>query len=320
MVKNDYNEKLIAQYLLGDLPQPEVKRLDELSFTDDDFFHRLQAVENDLIDASVRGELSLQEREQFQEHFLATPKRRERVEFAKALAAFEVEEPAVETLAPSQPATVSWWQSWLSSFRAPRLVWQFSLAVTAIVLLVGSWLIVETVRLRGRLAQIQEERATLIRREQELQARLTGQRADREQLANELRGVQKQRDQLERELETLRQSESTFAFFVLTRGVRGGDTKDLTISSKTTTVKLRLEFESDDYPAYRAVLKTQSDDKEVWASGRLKARQKGASKSVEVNIPARLLEARGYRLDLKAIKVSGDEDDVRGYPFRIVKR
>lgn len=321
MEKNDYNEKLIVKYLLGDLSQPEVERLDELSFTEDDFFHRLQAVENNLIDAYVRDELSLREQEQFRQHFLAIPKRRERVEFAKALAVFEAEEPVVETLAPSQPATVWWWQSWSSPFRVPRWVWQFSLVVAAIILLVViPWLFIEAQRLRGRLAQMQEEHETLIRREQELQAQVTSERADRERLATELRHVQEQRDKLEREQGLLRQSKSTFAFFVFPPGRRGSDTKDLSISSKITTVKLRLEFESDDYPAYRAVLKTQSDNKEVWSSGRLKARQKGASKSVEVNIPARLLNTSGYYLDLKAIKTSGEEDDVSTYPFRIVKK
>ena len=48
----------IRDYLLGQLPESETERLDELSITDDECAERIRAVEHDLVDAFARGELA----------------------------------------------------------------------------------------------------------------------------------------------------------------------------------------------------------------------------------------------------------------------
>jgi hypothetical protein len=77
------SEKLMIRYLLGDVPEDEQIRIEERFFTDDEYFEQLLALEDDLIDDYVNGELTDREREQFEEYFLASPTRRQRVEFAK---------------------------------------------------------------------------------------------------------------------------------------------------------------------------------------------------------------------------------------------
>ena len=62
------------------------ERLDELSVVDDDFAWRLSAVENDMVDAYVRGDLSGETLDRFRSFYLSTPKRRGRVEFAPGVA------------------------------------------------------------------------------------------------------------------------------------------------------------------------------------------------------------------------------------------
>jgi len=84
MEKQIYNDELIAQYLLGSLPEGETERFDELCFVDDEFAERLNAVENDLVDTYVRGELSSQKLERFDAYYLASPIRREKVHIARA--------------------------------------------------------------------------------------------------------------------------------------------------------------------------------------------------------------------------------------------
>src|SRR5215471_6935099 len=78
---------MMIEYLLGSLPEKEAERLDELSITDDAFVSRLNDVENDLVDAYVRGELSGEIRERFRSFYLASPKRRAKVRFAETLLA-----------------------------------------------------------------------------------------------------------------------------------------------------------------------------------------------------------------------------------------
>lgn len=323
-MKSDLNnEQLMVRYLLGELPESEVERLDEQSFTDDDFFRRLQTVENDLIDAYARGEMSPGEREQFERGFLTTPKRRERVAFAEALAAFRFEPPADDPAVAAQPEQTSAWQAFINLFRVSRPALQFSLAALSVVLLLGAtWLIVETARLRTRLSQIQQEQAALSRREQELQAQIARQSADRGQLAEELRRVQQQRDQLERELAGLKPPEPNFALFVLSPGVRGpgGDPKDFTIPPGAQRVKLRVEFESDPYPSYRIELRTQAGDQQVWSSGKLRARREGGIKIIDLDLRASLFQPQGYLLNLRGVAANGEIEDLSSYRFRVVKK
>src|SRR5262245_1676843 len=84
MEKRIYNEELIVQYLLGSLSEEETESFDELCFVDDEFAERLSAVENDLVDTYVRGELSSRNLERSDSHYLASPRRREKVIIARA--------------------------------------------------------------------------------------------------------------------------------------------------------------------------------------------------------------------------------------------
>src|SRR4051812_3826365 len=77
--------ELITSYLLGELSEDERSRLEERYFADAELSHEVQAVRDELVDAYVRGRLPQRERERFETYFMASPRRRERVEFAAAL-------------------------------------------------------------------------------------------------------------------------------------------------------------------------------------------------------------------------------------------
>src|SRR5437764_14399129 len=96
MSKPTYNNQTINEYLLGSLPEAEAERLDELSFTDDEFAETLRAAEKDLVDAYVQGELVGTALERFKSHYLSTPRRRVKVEFAQALRLLSEKEMAAQ--------------------------------------------------------------------------------------------------------------------------------------------------------------------------------------------------------------------------------
>ena len=52
------DDQRLVRYLLGSLPEDETEQFDELSIADDQFSAQLSAVEHDLVDAYVKGELS----------------------------------------------------------------------------------------------------------------------------------------------------------------------------------------------------------------------------------------------------------------------
>ena len=56
--QNIFEERYLIRYLVGDLPAEEAERLDQLSIANDDFAWRLREIENDLVDAYVRSQLS----------------------------------------------------------------------------------------------------------------------------------------------------------------------------------------------------------------------------------------------------------------------
>src|SRR6185369_15603174 len=108
--------ELITSYLLGELSEEERSSMEEQYFADADLSHEVQAVRDDLVDAYVRGRLPARERERFETYFMASPRRRERVEFAAAL--LQASEGAPATSRARDTAAVSWWRSFLASFFA----------------------------------------------------------------------------------------------------------------------------------------------------------------------------------------------------------
>ncbi|MGH9856654.1 MAG: hypothetical protein ACRD4B_02305, partial [Acidobacteriota bacterium] len=70
-MKKEWEEQQIRDYLLGRLQEDETEKLDELSIADDEFALRRQAVENELIDAYLKGEISEPNLRKFETRYLA---------------------------------------------------------------------------------------------------------------------------------------------------------------------------------------------------------------------------------------------------------
>src|SRR5215475_10682680 len=93
-----YDDQLLTRYLLGMLPTEETERLDELSIADEEIAARLSAVEYDLVDAYVRGEIRGEGLARFESFYLSSAKRREKVQFARALLERESETTAAPAI------------------------------------------------------------------------------------------------------------------------------------------------------------------------------------------------------------------------------
>ena len=76
---------LISRYLLHDLPPDEQEAIERRYFSEPDYLELVEAVEGDLINAYVRGELPREQRARFEMYFLRGRARRERVRMAEAL-------------------------------------------------------------------------------------------------------------------------------------------------------------------------------------------------------------------------------------------
>src|SRR5262245_47774225 len=78
------DDALLVRYLLGELTPEEQALVEARYLADSEFHDELRAVERDLIDQYVRGELA--DTAAFESRFLTSPSRRQKVEFARALA------------------------------------------------------------------------------------------------------------------------------------------------------------------------------------------------------------------------------------------
>ena len=133
------SDECLIEYLLG-ASGDETERLDELGIADDAIAGRLTALENDLVDAYVRGELPEATRERFRAHYLASEHRREKVRFAEAFAILEARPGATSSGAretSGQPLARRAERSWARWWRLPRLMPQWSAAALAVVAVVA---------------------------------------------------------------------------------------------------------------------------------------------------------------------------------------
>ena len=131
-------EEELTRYLLGALPDEEIERLDEQSIADHGFAARLTEAENELVDAYVRNELAGETLELFRAAYLTSARNRQKVEFARALAALAERK---------QPPARPWWRV---SLAIPR----WSLACAAAVLtLVIAWSLSDDFRLRRQASR-----------------------------------------------------------------------------------------------------------------------------------------------------------------------
>jgi len=79
-------DRLLADYLLGRLPEEEQLRLEAAYLADPEAQEELVALEAELIDAYVRGELGPVERQGLEAGLLASPRGRARLDFARSWA------------------------------------------------------------------------------------------------------------------------------------------------------------------------------------------------------------------------------------------
>jgi hypothetical protein len=335
MVKPAFNAQLIEDYLLGALPQEEVERLDELSFTDDSFEAAVSAAEKDLVDAYVHNELTGEQLKRFTTHYLTSPLRLQKARFAEAFQTLMERESRASKVFSTRPVVHVTGQSRFAfplSMFASRSLSRWAL-VAAVVALVGIsvWLGIQNARLRQQAASAESQLHELQRRERELQkaggeqlpanSQETIQKSENEARATE---TQKQQSDDEQQRERLREpakpGQQAIASFVLTPQRRNvGEVSVVTLPRDTLNVRMNLKLEPNDYRSYRVALVDPDTSQVLWRSGKL-ARQESNSDNVGVSLRASLLKPKTYSLHLFGTPADGPSQFMTQYSFKVVKQ
>jgi len=291
------DEVRLRRYLLGELPDEDRERLQAAYFADGELFVRLLGVEEDLIDAYVRGELTEGDRVRFEQRFGRTARQLDRIKIARMLAGAT----AAPVSAPTPPVTADGdTRPWSSRARTLAAAAAALLAVAA----VATW------RSGG-----EERRAEAVRRSAPPVA--AGEITEPSVPASpgtpaEVPGPHRGSAQ---------PAARTVATLILRPGLLrdGGDTARLVLSPSTVSARLRLELPAD-LPArgasYLVVVQTASGV-EVFRARRVPEAVGPRGRAVELTLPVRVLAARDYMVLLSLEQADGRPRLVRGYAFRV---
>jgi hypothetical protein len=316
------NDLQAVKYLLGELTEAEQVQLEERFFQDAELSELLSEVEDDLIDQYVRQELSASDRERFERHTLITERRRQKVEFARAL--LQAERSAVSAQV-NQGSQVSRWAEIFAALRTPRPALSYSLAAAALLLLIGGlWLFSQVRQLRNDVAQLEADRQARELQNNQLREQTDEQRRRSDELAA-------QKERLEQELAQLKQQgippgdetrpAPSFLAFILSPSARGNDgPKNLVLTRAVQGARLQLNLNpGDEYRAYQVRLQTSSG-KQIRSWNQLRASSAGGVRSVVITIPAELLSnGVQYELALSGVAAPGRLEALGYYYFNIRK-
>ena len=287
-------DEVLVRYILGELPPAEADPLDERSVVDPDFFDRLGAIENDLVDSYVRQELPADLQDRFTRGYLATGARADKVRFASALRLAALAQGEALAKRQKRTATVIPMKP-----RARNAVpWLLPLAASIAVVGLGVWFLPQNQDLPPRTSA-------------------TEQASQDPQPATAPGVTPPASPPVDAPPPTMQ--ETLFAF-TLRAPRRGAD--DLTtirIPETATSVTLRTELEIDDFPRYRAVLKDPATDRILWRSSELTAEGERPARVVPIMIPARHFGAQRYFLELEGISAARKAEPLTTYAFRVVR-
>ena len=313
------NEELIARYLLGDLSEQELMAVEDRAFSDRSYLEEILSVESDLIDEYVRGELSHSERQLFETRFLTSAERRNKIEFARALATISpvvlTEKAETERQPfPSRAQSRSFGRA-LSEFIASlNPLAQFAMASAGLIIIAGgSWLAFETLKLRTEVASLRAEQLARVNEKQALEQQISLERSRSHDLAAQIERERQKSEgnntgigRVEVGQPPKPRSESIIATLLLAPGIgrSSGDRPRLVVPTGSGLVSLRIGLEpGEQYKTFRVEVRTRAG-MEIAAQGGLPPRQSREGRTVTLNIPASKLAKGEYELTLKGESAS----------------
>jgi anti-sigma factor RsiW len=335
---------LEVRYLLGELSEEEEKSFENRYFADDQAFEQLQIAEGEVIDAYVSERLPAQAHKHLEERLAKSPRLRERVAFARTFAGAipdirldqlpvapaELPSPkANPPVTPSPVPTLPWWKGlFKGSFeRQPALTMALA-ACVVLVLLGGTAVVVQSVRLRRESQRLAAERATIERQREELNRLSAEQNTKIAVRASELEVQQRRNAEELARIEELGQREKqkegsnqgnaptpTMATVFLYAGSlrSGGGPEEVKIPPGASQILLGLVLETATYRNYYVVIK-DAQKKEVFA----KKVRLSAGKTLFLKVPTSQLKPGNYAADVSGVTPSGSTEHVRTYDFRVV--
>jgi hypothetical protein len=284
-----HDDDELVRYVLGLLPDEARQRLDEASMVDDEVAARLHTAETDLVDSYVRGQLSGAILERFESYYLSSPRRRENVRLAgDFLGAVD------RSVTRAEPATAPTPPRWTAFARIA--------AAAALAIGVGAAFLFQSARPRTQLAQVTSGSEAVDRRPSEAASVSPSPSASASPEGKRAA------------------SPTRIVALVLpppTRSVAPIPT--LAMPPGVDRVRFELQLEANDFPSYRVGLQDPATRRILWRSDWIVPRAPADQVSLPVVVPANLLAAQHYSLELTGRDAGGRAEVIGSYTVRVVQ-
>ena len=316
-------EYSITAYFLGELPDGESRRLEEESLRNEELFDQLHATEETLIDAYVRGEMTLERKTLFERNYLNTQRRRDTVELARALMQkYKAEEtnPARATAAPV-PAR------WRGVLVANSVAWTLALAaVIVLVIAAGLWTMwrkenASSLQAKGPSATPAPQETTLTTAASPTETVSQGQSVSPAPTPATTVSPSLPRSPKHAPADSAQTSPVFATFTLLPGGVRSESAtgKILNLPSAVTIMSLHLVLKEINFASYYAELQTP-EGATVLRQEALNPTAAGSHFEVVLDIQTRILESRHYVLVLYGAGESRPGEPAAEYVFKVNKK
>lgn len=329
----------LTSYFLGDLSKEEEILLEEEYFSDDEKFLEFEATQNDLIDAYIENQLSLDQKEKFENYLKATPSIRHRVEVAKALSIHisrTKENKEVVTKNTLSTPTL-WWQSLKEAFTSFSLVWRFAFVSSiAITFLVLTWRYFEQERLKQLFEKQQELLTEINKKTLELTTQKETINSQEQKINSQETQILQLKESLDKEKQSNPQEQiaqnnnlnSPILSFVLegdtatlTRDEGGEEQKIKLFQKLSGNVQFKLKLPKTSLKPTQLALKAsgKNDQILVWQENNLDKNSKKVNVFLIIEIPSNSLNENSYTLELNSVAKDGSITTIEEYSFFVRK-
>jgi len=297
------DDVVARQFLLGQLSPEEQGRIQELAFEDRDTFEFLESVENDLIDEFIHGDLSADEKQRFQTHFLSLPGRRNNLKVSRILHE-HFDKPVHVVPADQTPAF-----SFFGWFKLPHVWLRISVTAGVFALLVFAvWIFIRAWEAR-QPAPIQagSNKPIAVPRPERKTSPLV------EPTAPVHTENRQKSPAPERPKKAL-----TYAVLSPSAATRGEGVQQLKLAPDVPSMTIELALITQkNFRTYEAALENESGQV-LHRWGNLKAQRLTSGKALKVDLSVALVKPQDfYRIVVSGVSAKGEVETIAGYPFEV---
>ena len=295
------NKDRLVRYWLGSLPEAERLRLEKECLAHEQLSEALKEAENDLIDSYVCGELSQEQRLQFEQNYLNSPEKHQQLEMARLLMDPALRQRIAATAVPIRQEAHSWSRWWAFFFQSGNLTVRLGTAAAGIALAaLMLFLTIQNHRLRAELGRLQVEQAKLHQQIAELQQNLNVTGSDGQIGAAPVLVSVLLKSGLSR------------------KGGSANGNNRLRVPASALSVMLLLDLPNDRYSRYNVVVETV-EGKTIERIQGLNSKSAGDGRIIAVSLPAQAFASGDYVVTLFGGNSNSPLQAVDSYTFSVFR-